>query len=127
MAEALRSKRLFSTVAPYDSHDRSELLMTGRIEKLDEIDYGVDVRAEAKLSADLINLLTLSIVWTGDASQTSRVERRDVNPVVREMSHALQESMDQPDPSEKERRALRRYAKCVIMFYAKCVRGPPVF
>jgi hypothetical protein len=56
---------------------------------------------EAKLSADLINLRTLSIVWTGDASQTSRVERRDVNSVVREMSHALQESMDQPDDSSR--------------------------
>jgi hypothetical protein len=34
-------------------------------------------------------------VWTGDAAQTSRVERRDVNSVVAEMSHALQGSMDQ--------------------------------
>jgi hypothetical protein len=54
--------------------------MTGRLERLDEIDYGGEVRAEAKLSA---------------ASQTSRVERRDVNSVVAEMSHALQGSMDQ--------------------------------
>jgi ABC-type uncharacterized transport system auxiliary subunit len=95
MVEALRSGRLFSTVAPYDGHDRSDLLMTGRLEKLGEIDYGGEVRVEVKLSAELTNLHTGSIVWTGDASQTSRVERRDVNSVVAEMSHALQESMDQ--------------------------------
>jgi uncharacterized lipoprotein YmbA len=95
MVEALLSGRLFSTVAPYDGHDRSDFLMTGRLEKLDEIDYGGEVRVEAKLSAELINLHTGSIVWTGDASRTSRIEKRDVNSVVAEMSHALQESMDQ--------------------------------
>ena len=95
MVDALRSGRLFSTVARYDGHDRSDFLMTGRLDKLDEIDYGGEVRVEAKLSAELINLRTGSIVWTGDAAQTSRVEGRDVNSVVAEMSHALQESMDQ--------------------------------
>jgi uncharacterized lipoprotein YmbA len=95
MVEALRSGRLFSAVAPYDGHDRSDFLMTGRLEKLDEIDYGGEVRVEAKLSAELTNLRTGSIVWTGDASQISRVERPDVNSVVAEMSYALQESMDQ--------------------------------
>ena len=95
MVEALRSGRLFSAVAPYDGHDRSDFLMTGRLEKLDEIDYGGEVRVEAKLSAELTNLRTGSILWTGDASQTSRVERCDVNSVVAEMSYALQESMDQ--------------------------------
>jgi uncharacterized lipoprotein YmbA len=95
MVEALRSGRLFSTVARYDGHDRSDLLMTGRLEKLDEIDYGGEVRVEAKLSAELTNLRTGAIVWTGDAFQISRVERPDVNSVVAEMSHVLQESMDQ--------------------------------
>lgn len=93
MVEALRSARLFSTVALYDGHDRSDYLLTGRLEKLDEIDYGGDVRVEAKLSAELINLRTGSIVWTGDAAQTSKVESRDVNSVVAEMSEALQQSM----------------------------------
>ena len=95
VVESLRSGRLFSTVAPYDGHDRSDFLMTGRLEKLDEIDYGGEVRVEAKLSAELTNLHTGSIVWTGDAAQTVSVERRDVNSVVAKMSHALQESMGQ--------------------------------
>ena len=95
MVETLRSARLFSVVAPYDGHDQSDYLLTGRLEKLDEIDYGGGVRVEAKLSAQLTNLRTGSIVWTGDATGTSRVEKRDVNAVVAEMSHALQGSMDQ--------------------------------
>jgi hypothetical protein len=50
---------------------------------------------EAKLSAELTNLGRGSIVWTGDATGSSRVERRNVNSVVAEMSHVLQGSMDQ--------------------------------
>ena len=50
---------------------------------------------EAKLSAELTNLRTGSIVWTGDATGTSRVDRRNVDSVVAEMNHALQGSIDQ--------------------------------
>ena len=95
MVEKLRSARLFSTVAPYDGHDRCDYLLTGRLQKLDEIDYGGGVRVEAKLSAELTNLRTGSVVWTGDATGTSRVDKRNVSSVVAEMSHALQGSMDQ--------------------------------
>ena len=52
--------------------------------------------AEAQArAAELTNLHTGSIVWSGDAAQTVSVERRDVNSVVAKMSHALQESMGQ--------------------------------
>jgi ABC-type uncharacterized transport system auxiliary subunit len=95
MVESLRSGHLFSAVSPYDGQDRSDYLLTGRLEKLDEIDYGGNVQVEAKLSAELTNLRTGSIVWTGDATASSRVERRNVDSVVAEMSHALQGSMDQ--------------------------------
>ena len=92
--EALRSANAFSTVAPYDGQDRPDFLITGRLERLDEIDYGGGVRVEAKLSAVLMNLRTGSIVWSGDATETSNVARRDLNSVVAEMSHALQESIN---------------------------------
>jgi|SRR5271154_4136856 len=92
--ESLRSANTFSTVAPYDGQDRPEYLITGRLERLDEIDYGDGIRVEAKLSAVLMNLRTGSIVWSGDATETSNVARRDLNSVVAEMSHALQGSIN---------------------------------
>jgi len=92
--EALRSANAFSTVAPYDGQDRPDFLITGRLERLDEIDYGGGVRVEAKLSAVLTNLRTGAIIWSGDAAETSNVDSRDLNSVVAEMSHALQGSID---------------------------------
>jgi ABC-type uncharacterized transport system auxiliary subunit len=94
VVDSLRSSHMFSFVAPYDGPDRPDYLLTGRLVKLDEIDYGGGVKVEAKLSAELTNLRTGAVVWTGDAAETSKVDCRDVNSVVNEMSHALQGSID---------------------------------
>jgi ABC-type uncharacterized transport system auxiliary subunit len=93
--QSLRSANAFSTIAPYDGRDRPDYLINGRLEKLDEIDYGSGVRVEAKLTATLTNLRTGAIVWSGDAAETSNVDRRDVNSVVAEMGHAVQGSINQ--------------------------------
>jgi ABC-type uncharacterized transport system auxiliary subunit len=92
--DSLRSANTFTTVAPYDGHDRPDFLITGRLEKLDEIDYGSGVTVEARLSAVLTNLRTGAIVWSGDAAETSIVDKRDVNSVVAQMSRAVQGSIN---------------------------------
>ena len=92
--ESLRSANAFSTIAPYDGRDRPDYLISGRLEKLDEVDYGSKVRVEAKMSAVLTNLRTGAIVWSGDAAETSNVDKRDVNSVVAEMSRAVQANID---------------------------------
>jgi ABC-type uncharacterized transport system auxiliary subunit len=94
VVESLRSERLFSSAAPYNGQQSVDYLLSGRLEKLEEVDYGGGVNVEAKLSAELMNLRTGSIVWTGDAAESSRVEGHDVNSVVTEMSRALQSSID---------------------------------
>jgi len=94
VVESLRSVPVFSAVAPYEGQQSADYLLSGRLEQLEEVDYGEGVRVEAKLSAELMNLRTGSIVWTGDAAQTSKVEGHDVNSVVTEMSRVLQVSID---------------------------------
>src|SRR5262249_61630375 len=46
--EALRSSGLFSRAESYDGHDKPDYLLTGRLERLDEIDYGGGGRGEGK-------------------------------------------------------------------------------
>ncbi|MGO9259556.1 MAG: ABC-type transport auxiliary lipoprotein family protein [Bryobacteraceae bacterium] len=94
MIDSLRSSRLFSFVRPYDGQSQPDYLMTGRLERLEEIDSAGSVRVEAKLSAELVDLRAAATVWTGDADETLGVETRDVNSVVVEMSHAIQKSID---------------------------------
>jgi uncharacterized lipoprotein YmbA len=91
--DSLRSSDLFSSVGPYASEQRPDYLLTGRVERLDEIDYGGRVRVEARLSAELTNMRTGAVVWTGSANQTSNVDTRNVNSVVSEMNTAVQGSI----------------------------------
>jgi len=92
--DALRSSRLFSFVKPYDGQSQQDYLMSGRLERLEEIDSGDSVRVEAKLSAEVVNLRTNTTVWTDTADETLTVDTRNVNSVVVEMSHAVQKSID---------------------------------
>jgi uncharacterized lipoprotein YmbA len=92
--DSLRSSRLFSFVKPYDGQSQEDYLMSGRLERLEEIDYGGSVRVEAKLSAELVDLRTGATVWTGDADETLAVEPHTVNAVAVKMSQAVQKSVD---------------------------------
>jgi ABC-type uncharacterized transport system auxiliary subunit len=92
--DSLRSSRLFSFVKRYDGQGQQDYLLVGRLERLEEIDYGGGVRVEARVSAELMNLRAGTTVWTGDADETLGVDTRNVNSVVAEMSHTVQKSID---------------------------------
>ena len=94
MIDALRSARLFSAVVPYDSQENEECVLSGRLARLDEVDYGGGVRVETRLVAELVNRRTGKTLWTGEASETSNIETRTVASVVGTMSHAVETSID---------------------------------
>jgi ABC-type uncharacterized transport system auxiliary subunit len=93
VVDSLRANHWFSLVGSYNSEQRPDYLLTGRVERLDEIDYGGRVRVEARLSAELTNMRTGAVVWSGSANQTSNVDTRNVNAVVTEMNTAVQGSI----------------------------------
>ena len=96
MIDALRSSNLFSQVDSDASHIKPAFLLRGRLERLDEIDYGGGVQVEVKLSAQLVNSRTASPIWSGEEAETVRVEveKATVNSVVMTMSHATQKCID---------------------------------
>jgi ABC-type uncharacterized transport system auxiliary subunit len=94
MIDSLRSSRLFSFVKRYDGHNQQDYLLVGRLERLEEIDYGGPVRVETKISAELVNLRTGATEWTGDASETLNVENRNIDSVVSAMNRVVQKSID---------------------------------
>jgi uncharacterized lipoprotein YmbA len=94
MIDALRSSRLFSLVVPYDGREQHECVLSGRVERLDEVDYGGGVSVEARILAELVNQRTGETLWTGDASETSKIETRTVGAVVDAMSHVVATSIE---------------------------------
>ena len=93
--DALRSANLFSVVEPYAGQEHPDYLLSGRLERLDEVDYKSGVQVEVRLSAQLVNLRTGAPVWADVVTRTSEVRARDMNSVVVAMSHTVQESIDQ--------------------------------
>jgi len=93
--DCLRSANLFSVVEPYAGQEHPDYLLSGRLERLDEVDYKNGVQVEVRLSAQLVNVRTGAPVWAGAVTKTSEVSTRDVNSVVVAMSHTVQVSIDQ--------------------------------
>jgi ABC-type uncharacterized transport system auxiliary subunit len=95
MMDCVRSAGVFSFVEAYDGQENAEYLLSGRVERLDEVDYKNGVQVEAKLSAQLVNTKTGAAVWAGDTTTTSNVSQREVSSVVRAMDQATQHAVEQ--------------------------------
>ena len=94
MMDCVRSAGIFSFVEAYDGQENAEYLLSGRLERLDELDYKNGVQVEVTLSAQLLNRKTGAVVWTGNSTTTKNVGQRDVRSVVHAMDQATQEVVE---------------------------------
>jgi ABC-type uncharacterized transport system auxiliary subunit len=91
--ERLRASGDFARVKPYDGRPDVEYVLSGRLEKLEEIDYAGGVKVEVAISAQMTNLATGLTVWTNAVSEVGDVNKRDVPAVVSEMSRTMERAI----------------------------------
>jgi len=89
MIDRLRASGRFAEVNAYDGHSDVDYILSGRLEKLEEVDYEGVVRVEVALSAQITDPRAGKTVWANSASESARVEKRNVPAVVAEMSQAM--------------------------------------
>jgi ABC-type uncharacterized transport system auxiliary subunit len=89
ITERLRASGNFSQVKLYDGHSDIDYVLSGRLEKLEEVDYGGPVRVEVAISAQMTSLATGATVWTKEVSEVGNVGKRDVPAVVAEMNATM--------------------------------------
>ena len=89
IADRLRSTGRFAEVKIYDGRSDVDFVLSGRLERLEEVDYEGGVRVEVALSAQITDLRSGKTVWANAASERARVEKRNVPAVVAEMSQAM--------------------------------------
>ncbi len=94
VVEALRSQSLFKSIGPNERSSEAAYVLSGRIERLDEVDQGRDVRVVCTISAQLLDTRTRSVVWSHTASETVQVEKRDIRGVVSSLSAAARTAAD---------------------------------
>lgn len=94
MADAVRARSLFKSVAVHERGIEAAYVLTGHIERLEEVDDGRDVRALCTISAQLLDTRSGSVVWNHTASEAVPVQTRNVPGVVVSLSGATRTVID---------------------------------
>jgi len=94
VTERLRASGNFTQVKPYDGRSDIDYVLSGRIEKLEEIDYEGGVKVEVAISAQMTNLATGAAVWTNTVDEVGTVGQRDVPAVVSEMNRTMERAIE---------------------------------
>jgi ABC-type uncharacterized transport system auxiliary subunit len=95
LAERVRARSLFTSVWGHESRVATDFVLTGTLERLEEVDEGRDVAAICTISAQLVDARTQVVVWSGTATERVAVEQRDVAGVVNGLTTAVRASVDQ--------------------------------
>src|SRR6267154_1047602 len=91
--EQLRASGNFARVKLYDGRPDIEYVLSGRLEKLEEIDYAGGVKVEVAISAHMTDLATGATVWSNAVSEVGDVNKRDVPAVVSEMNRTMERAI----------------------------------
>src|SRR6266481_4481406 len=91
--ERLRASGHFARVKLYDGRPGTEYVLSGRLEKLEEIDYEGGVKVEVSISAQMTNLATGATVWTKAVSEVGDVNKSDVPAVVSAMNRTMERAI----------------------------------
>jgi ABC-type uncharacterized transport system auxiliary subunit len=94
IVERLRASGNLAEVMVYDGRSHADYIITGRLEKLEEVDYGGGVKVEVALSVQMTNAHTGTTVWSNSASDIEDVSQRNVPAVVDEMSMAMDRAIE---------------------------------
>jgi len=94
IVDYLRASGNFKLVKIYDGRDDVDYVLSGRLEKLNEVDYEGGVRVEVALSAQVTDLHSGNTVWVNSAAEKGKVEGRKMSSVVAQMSKLTDRSIE---------------------------------
>ena len=90
----LRAGHQFSTVSAYDGHSDIDYIFSGRLEKLEEVDYDAGVNVEVALSGQITRVSTGETVWSNTVSERQAVSQRTIPGVVSQMNQSMELAID---------------------------------
>jgi ABC-type uncharacterized transport system auxiliary subunit len=105
VADRLRAGGNFTEVRLYDGRSDIDYVLSGRIEKLEEVDYEGGVKVEVAITAQMTNLIAGTVVWTNTVDEVRTVGQRDVPAIVSEMNRTMQRAIEKlltPPPSGRD-------------------------
>jgi ABC-type uncharacterized transport system auxiliary subunit len=91
--DRLRASGAFANVKLYDGRSDVDYILSGRLDKLEELDFGGGVRVEIAIWAQMIDSKTGATVWSDAVDNIEKVEQHSVPGVVSEMNRAMERSV----------------------------------
>src|SRR5580693_9280523 len=92
--ERLRASGVFAHVQAYDGSRDVDYVLSGRLEKLEELDYQGSVKVQVAISAEMTSIASGAIVWSNAISEIGDVNQRDVPTVVSEMNRTMERAIE---------------------------------
>lgn len=89
VVDHLRAGGQFSMVSMYDGRPNNDYVFSGKLEKLEEVDYEAGVKIEVAISAQITRVATGATVWSNAVSETRPVAQRNVPGVVSQMNRTM--------------------------------------
>ena len=95
-------------VSMYDGRPNNDYVFSGRLEKLEEVDYESGVKVEVAMSAQITRVATGAAVWSNAVSEVGTVSQRTIPGVVSEMNRTVDSAINKllstvPAPPASER------------------------
>lgn len=90
IVDDLRASGQFSMVSTYDGRRDIEYVFSGKLEKLEEVDYQGGVRVEVGLSAQITRVSNGTTVWSNTVFEAGKVSHRNVPGVVAQMNQTME-------------------------------------
>jgi ABC-type uncharacterized transport system auxiliary subunit len=94
LAERVRVGSLFTSVSGDESRMATDFLLSGTLERLEEVDEDRQVVAVSTISAQLVDTRAGVVVWSGTAAERVPVQQRDMPGVVNGLGAAVRASVD---------------------------------
>jgi len=90
----LRASGQYSTVSMYSGRPYDDYIFSGKLEKLEEVDYDSGVKVEVAMSAQITRVKTGATVWSNAVSEFGAVSKRNVRGVVSEMNRTMETAIN---------------------------------
>ena len=94
VTDRLRASGSFTQVKLYDGRSDVDYVLSGSIEKLEEIDYEGGIKVEVAITAQMTNLTSGVAVWANTVDEIGTVDQRDVPAVVSEMNRTMERAIE---------------------------------
>jgi ABC-type uncharacterized transport system auxiliary subunit len=94
LAARVQARSLFTSVSGDESRVATDFVLSGTLERLEEVDEARQVVAVSTISAQLVDTRAGIVVWSGTAAERVPVQQRDMPGVVNGLGAAVRASVD---------------------------------